>query len=420
VAATLAACWGVTLGEAGVIVCAEADRIWWAVVSVGAPSILRASRWGRLLQVRGTGDPTNLRIAFGRPIVPSQRTHSLRLETVAVEGAGWIPLAPGIAWTYGNLVPADAWVDARTVTGGPAYVSLHDLADGVPSIPLVVQLPDNHPLDGLVVGRADYGAAGALVTIFRLIDPRPPGGASGTPPRRVLIVEKTADALGAFHVDGLGDADYEIVAWHPQLGRASVAPPRQPGNFVIRLESPGTARGRVLTAGTPQPGVDVVSMPDPEAFGRAHDAIDVKGGDTRTGADGRFTVMLAAAGGGELRVGGGSFPIRRIPLPRGSPPLVDLGDIDLGSPMEISIVLDQDSACAVQATGPVGQTGLQIVAGAHTGPGLFRMVVPEPGLWAFGLLCGREERPLSPALVQIGPANAGKEVRFSIRHPPAM
>src|SRR5205085_330497 len=81
------------------------------------------------------------------------------------------------------------------------------------------------------------------------------------------------------------------------------------------------------------------------AFRAAEDPIDLKGGDARTGDDGRFAVMLPASGGGELRVGGGVFPIRRITLPRAVVPLLDLGDIDLGTPLEITIVLDQDSPC---------------------------------------------------------------------------
>src|SRR5260370_31671240 len=40
-----------------------------------------------------------------------------------------------------------------------------------------------------------------------------------------------------------------------------------------------------------------------------------------------------------------------IPLPRVPAPLLDLGDIQLGSPLEITIVLDQDTACDVRATG---------------------------------------------------------------------
>ena len=149
--------------------------------------------------------------------------------------------------------------------------------------------------------------------------------------------------------------------------RNSVAPRSccrvEPGLLTIRLESPGTVRGRVSRAGSRRAGVDVISVPAPEAYRAADDLVDVKGGDTRTGADGRFAVMVAAGGGGELRVGGGMLPIRRIPLPARPAPLLDLGDIDLGSPLELTIVLDQESPCDVRATGPIGQSGLQIVHG---------------------------------------------------------
>jgi hypothetical protein len=83
--------------------------------------------------------------------------------------------------------------------------------------------------------------------------------------------------------------------------------------------------------------------------------------------------------------------------------------------LELTIVLDQDSPCSVRATGPIGQSGLQIVLAARTAPGLFRIVLPESGLWAFGLLCGRDEYALSPPTIRITPAHAGKEVRFSVR-----
>jgi hypothetical protein len=322
-----------------------------------------------------------------------------------------------VAWLSGEGVPPDAWVDVRTAHSGPAYLALQDVAGGSPSLPLTVRLDATRTVDGIVLGLHEERASGALVTLFRLIDPpRPVSDPPRDKPRRVLVAETVADAAGAFHIDeGAGDAEYEVVGWHPQLGRASSMLPRGPGVVTVRLESPGTVRGRVLTDGKPLAGVDVISLPGPEAFRNADDVVALKGGDTRTGADGRFAVMLAAGGGGELRVGGGTWPIRRIPLPRVPPPLLDLGDIELGSPLEIAIALDQETACDVRATGPIGRSGLQIVAGTRTAPGLFRMVLPEPGLWAFGLLCGREERPLAPSTVHISPGDAGKEVRFSIR-----
>ncbi len=412
------ACWGAVAGEPGVIVCRALDRTWWMVVSRGAASSLRSSKWGRLLVVPDVvAEGSELRIRFARPVPSSsQRARGVRVDTTTVAGAESASVAPGVAWLSGEEVPKDAWVDVRTIRAGPAYLSLQDVADGPSSIPLTLQLDETRAVGGLAIGAREQRASGALVTLFRLIDPpAPPNSSSREKPRRVLAAETTADAAGVFHLEGIGEAEYEIVAWHPQLGRVAAALPRRAGTLTLRLESPGTVRGRIVAAGKPVRGVDVISLPGPDAVRTADDIVDVKGGDTRTGEDGRFVVMLAASGGGELRVGGGTYPIKRIPLPREPAPLLDLGDIDLGAPLEITIVLDQDSACDLRATGPVGQTGLQIVAATRTGPGLFRMVLPEQGLWAFGLLCGLEERALVPPAIQISPAHAGKEVRFSVR-----
>ena len=416
--ARLMSCWGTPAGDPGVLLCRAGDRVWWTVVSRAAAPSLRSSRWGRLLVVSdGTGGPDGLRIRFGHPVsASSRRGAGLRLDTAVVAGAHATAVAPSAAWLSGDDVPASAWVEVRTLRAGPAYLSLQEVADGSSSLPLTMSLDEARGLDGRVVGARDVPASGALVTVFRLIDPpRPEGDMAKERPRRVLAAEATADAGGAFHVDGLGDADYEILAWHPQLGRASVSLPKTIGVIRVRLEAPGIVRGRVLAGGKPLAGVDVLSLPSPDAFTSADDLVDVKGGDTRTGTDGRFVVTAAASGGGELRVGGGTWPVRRVPLPRQPAPLLDLGDIDLGSPLEIAIVLDQESPCDVRATGPIGRSGLQVITAARTGPGLFRMLLPEPGLWAFGLLCGHEEHPIAPPLVHLGPANAGKEVRFSVR-----
>lgn len=410
-------CWGVPAGEPGVVVYRSADRLWWTVVSRAILSSPRAAKWGRLLLVHDTsGDPSGLRVTFGHPVtLSSHRAAGVRLDTAVVVGTQSTTVAPGVAWLSGDDIPSGAWVDVRTAHSGPAYVELQDLAGGAASDPFTVLLDETQVLEGIVLGDRDRPASGALVTVFRLLDP---SSSSTTPrerPRRVLVTETMADAGGAFHIDGLGDAEYEVVAWHPQLGRASSAAPRKTGVFTIRLESPGTVRGRVLSAGKPAAGVDVISFPGAEAFRNNGDLIDLKGGDMRTGADGRFAVMLASGGGGELRLGGGAFPIKRIPLPPVPAQLLELGDIDLGSPLEITIVLDQDTSCGVRATGPIGQSGLQIATAVRTAAGLFHLIVPEPGLWAFELLCGRDERALSPAMVHISPALAGKEVRFSVR-----
>jgi hypothetical protein len=412
------ACWGAAAGDPAVVFCRAPDSLWWTIVSQGSAPDMRSSKWGRLLVVADAlGDTSGLRVKFAHPArATSQRVSGVRLDVSSVGGAQATPVAPGIVWLSGADVPPDAWIEVRTNRSGPAYLALLEVAGGPPSVPAVAQLEETRTVEGLAVSDRDQPASGALVTLFRLIDP--PASARGTSretPRRVLVAEAMADAGGQFHIDGVGDAEYEVVAWHSLLGRGSAAVPRAPGVLPVRLASPGTARGRVLRSGKPVAGVDVISLPGPEAFRTAEDPIDVKGGDARSGADGRFAVMLAASGGGELRVGGGAFPIRRIPLPRAPAVLLDLGDIELGTPLEITIVLDQESPCDVRATGPVGRTGLQIVTSTRIGPGLFRMAVPEPGLWAFVLQCGREERPLTPSAMQLTPAHAGREVRFSIR-----
>jgi hypothetical protein len=411
-------CWGATTGDAGVLFCRAGTRVWWTAVARGAAPSLRSSTWGRLLIVPDVpNDPAGVRVTFAHPVLPSSlRIPGVRLETAVVPRTQATPVAPGVLWLAGDEVPARAWVEIRATQAGPVYVPLQDVADGSPSLPLTVHLNETLVVYGVAVGAREERGNSALITLFRLIDPLPSSSTrSREKPRRVLAAETIADRDGAFHLDGIGDADYEVVAWHPQLGRASILVPRTPGRLVIRLESPGTVRGRVVMAGKPLASADVISLPSPEAFSGADDLVDLKGGDTRTGEDGRFAVMLAAGGGGELRVGGGTLPIRRIPLPRAPVPLLDLGDIDLGSPLELAIVLDQDSACDLRATGPIGQSGLQIITGARTGPGLFRIVLPEAGLWAFELLCGKEERPLAQPTIQVTPASAGKEFRFAVR-----
>jgi hypothetical protein len=411
-------CWGVAAEEPGVILFRAFDRVWWTVASHLAAPDLRSSTWGRLLVVtEPSGGGAGLTIKFAHPAAQSaQRVPGVRLGTATVAGAQWVLVAPGVAWLHGADVPPAAWIEMRTARSGPAYLALADVAAGSPSLPLTARLDETRVLDGLVVGSRDQRANGALVTLFRLVDPLSPSfGQVREKPRRVVAAETIADAGGAFHLDGVGDAEYEVVAWHPLFGRATSTLPPRSGMLTIRLESPGTVRGRIVQAGKPVAGVDVVSLPGPEAVRTSDDLIDLKGGDTRTGDDGRFAVMLAASGGGELRVGGGIHAIRRIPLPRAPAPLLDLGDIDLGPPLAITIVLDQETPCDVRATGPIGRSGLQIVMAAAAGPGLFRIVLPEPGLWAFGLLCGREPRPLSPPTMHMNAAHAGKEVRFSVR-----
>ena len=409
------ACWGVLPENRGVIVLRVGVAMLWALAA-GPPGELRRAAWGRLLLIAdGSGEGSTVRVTFGRPVAPPPgRLRGIRLETSPVAGARAARVAPAIVWVVGEDVPAHAWAEIASRSGGPVYLALREIADGPASIPVHVALRPRRVLAGRVAGAGGEPAPGALISAFRLIDP-PPADGSRVLPRRVLAAELVADGEGRFELDALGEAEYEVVAWHAQLGRASVAVQSAGSELTIRLRASGVARGRVMAGGRPLAGVDVISVPDPAAFGAAADITDVKGGDARTGADGRFIVMVAASGGGELRIGGGAHAVRRIALPRPPVPVFDAGDVELGVPIEVTVLLDRDPGCGVRAAGPVGRTGLQVVLAARTGDGAFVLTVPERGLWELTLVCPGERRALTPGVVEIGPRQAGTELRFVVR-----
>jgi len=400
------ACLGVPLDAAGVVVAIDGSHVWSGVVTAQATTSLHPSAWARLVVChdRGDGPPPRLRLTAARPIVAPQRAKAVRVESGAVADVRVTPVDGSAIWVAGDSSPPSAWIEIVSARSGPAYVPLADVAQGAPQLPIRVLLEDAHTVDARVVAGRGEPAAAALVTIFRLIDPAPAPAARGgkdPPPRRVFTAEAIADADGRVQVDSLGDAVYEIVAWHERFGRGSMLLPAGAGRVTIHLTSPGIARGRVLAGGTPAAGVVIIAVPDPAAFAAAEDPIDLKGGDARTDADGRFAVTLASGGGGELRVGGGTYAIRRVPLPRAPLPFVDLGDIELGRGRTMSIVLDQDPGCDVRAAGPIGRSGLQIVVATRTAPGVFTIALPEEGSWEFGLVCRSGERALAPAVVQV-------------------
>ncbi len=411
-------CMGVPLEDEGVVLGTEAARVLSAVVSGVSTPILRASVWSRLLVVsdRGGVGPPHVRVTAARPVAPPQRAHALRLETAAVGEVRVTSVAPGVYWLAGDSSPPDAWIEIRSTRSGPHYLPLGDIAEGSALLPVHAMLEDRRDVAVVVASTRGDPVGGAIVTAFRLIDPQPSLPAPDQPPpRRVVAAEAIAAADGTTSIDGLGDADYEIVAWHPQLGRGMIRLASGAMQATIRLQAPGVARGRVLSGGTPAAGIEVFSAPDPAAYASAADPIDLKGGDARTGPDGRFVLALAPGGGGELRVGGGAHPVVRVPLPRVALPLVEIGDVELGQPVSVTVVLDQDPGCELRATGPVGRSGLQIVGAARTGPGLFAVTLPEEGSWEFVLICGRAERALTPGIVTISARDGPRDVRLTVR-----
>jgi hypothetical protein len=409
-------CWAASTEPAGIVVSYAGTTLWWRPSDRDTSVDLQLTRWGRLVMITNTALPLeSLRVVFARAVAPAAgRSRAMRLGTAAIRDASATAIAPGALWIVGDSNPPDSWIEIASDVTAPLYLSLSEVAEGPVSLPLHVTLPEARAITGRVFGSQDQPASGALATVFRLIDPLPADARRG-PPRRVLAAESVADDAGRFMLPALGEANYELMAWHAQLGRASIALRADSDDLIVRLRGSGIVRGRVIAAGRPVAGVDVVSVPDAAAFSAAEDMTVVKGGDTKTGADGRFSVTVAPSGGGELRIGGGIHPVKRIPLPRAPVPLFDAGDIDLGAPIIVTIVLDSDIGCPVRAAGPVGRTGLQIVSGTRTGSRTFDVAIPEPGLWEFTLACGRDSRSLSPSAVQVGPAQSRKEVRMAVR-----
>jgi hypothetical protein len=412
------ACEGVPLGAAGVVLAAGGGRLWSAVALASAPVTLHPSTWGRLVVVRDAidGAPTRLKVTAARPVdPPPQRSRAVRLETARLDDVRATAVGASAMWVAGDSSPPSAWLEVRSARAGPAYLALHEVSGGSPQVPMHVLLDETRAVEMTVVSDRGDSAAAALITVFRVIEPRPADATAPDrpPPRRVFTAEAIADGDGRVTIDGIGEAAYEIVAWHSTLGRGSVPLSAGAHRVTIRLQSPGTARGRVLAGGKPAAGVDVIAVPDPSAYMTAEDPTELKGGDARTGLDGRFAVSLATGGGGELRVGGGTHAIRRVPLPRAPLPLIELGDIELGRSLVLSVALDRDPGCDLRATGPIGRAGLRIVTATRTGPGLFTLTLPEEGSWEFGLLCGGDERALAPPVVRV--SDHTRSVTFAVR-----
>jgi hypothetical protein len=400
----------------GVLMFEAGDRVWWTVGTVRGVRDFQSSAWGRLVLVGNLAASGQISATIARAVAPqAERRSAVRLDTLVLPDAHAVVVGPASLWVYGGQVPPSSWIELRAGGAGPKYVPLDEVAHGPPGLPFWTLLDEARGVDGVARTSQGVAAPGAVVTLFRLIDPVSLRSHPHEQPRTVFAGERIADSAGAFQFDGLGDADYEIVAWHPQFGRGMAAVSRVAGSVTIRLESAGQVRGRVVAGGKPLAGVDVISLPDPQTYVQAADLTEVKGGDARTAADGRFFVSMAPGGGGELRIGGGAYPIRRFPLPRAPLPIVDLGDIELGLPIDVTILLDRDPGCDVQATGPIGRAGLQVIAGSRTAPGLFRIAFPEEGFWEVHLACGRDERPLAPTVIIVTQGSAASTVRLVVR-----
>jgi hypothetical protein len=133
----------------------------------------------------------------------------------------------------------------------------------------------------------------------------------------------------------------------------------------------------------------------------------MRGGETESNEEGRFTVSLAARGASELRIGDERAGVRRVPLgPAESlSGVIDIGDVELGATSLVTFVLEGNGACDILLTGPAGHTEMSVLRSSRIGPAVVQAVVPEPGRWHVTAACGGKERAVVPGSIDV-PASA--------------
>jgi hypothetical protein len=275
---------------------------------------------------------------------------------------------------------------------------------GPPDLPMHVRLPAGVGIVGRVVGSRGEDATGALISVFELAEDPAPGDPEPRAPFRMHVRELPADEEGAFEVPDLASRQYEVIALHPRLGRARQAVTAGGGPVTLRLVAPREVGGRVLRDGRPVAGVEVLVVPTLGEFAAAADYVDYVAPGSVTNRDGRFLVALPPLGAGELRIGSPpATPVVRRTLPAAAelPPFTDLGDIDLGTPVILELIVGDLDGCAFSAAGPIGSTSLTIVEAERLEPGVRRFSLPEPGYWGLGATCARQTVPLDPPAADV-------------------
>src|SRR5205814_4831297 len=142
------ACLGAPLDAPGVILALAGSGVLSGVASGDSIPELRVSAWGRLVIVgdRDGGPLPRVRLSAARPVLPSQRSRAVRLETAPVPDLHVSPLAAGVYWVAGDSSPPDAWLEIRSARSGPAYLPLADVAQGSPQLPVQVTLDDRRDI----------------------------------------------------------------------------------------------------------------------------------------------------------------------------------------------------------------------------------------------------------------------------------
>lgn len=416
-------CVGVPLSVPGVVLSAPRGLVHYSVAAgaLTRPGIEDVSvadaLWGRLLIVN-VAQPEAARRLAGvhasalRLSVPRARPQSARLEATTDATVRVTRVGTGAFWLSGAATPVDGWVELGGSGFAPLRIETTDVAGSPPELPMRVALESPVEVTGRVTGGPDVPAVGALVTLYRFAhDPPIPK----RPPRRIVVSEQRASDDGAFRFGDLAMERYEIVAMHPVLGRGERRFDPDGQEVEIALRKPPEAIGRVTRDGVPVRGVPVTVVPDLAQFAAADDMTELRGGDATTDQDGRFAVLLASRGRGEIRIGQEATGVRRIPLGSAEtlPPIIDVGTIELDALAPVTLVLEGSDGCQLLLVGPSGRTGMTIVRAVRLGPAMFQASLPEPGRWMVSAVCGKRERAVIPAAIDLPAGARDRTIRLA-------
>jgi hypothetical protein len=415
-------CVGVPRGAAGAVVITRPGAVGFGLLSnrsgetgAGIVSLpIERAEWGRLVLVSRQAAPAgagSFHAVARRVAAASGRRQATRLDVendprVHVSGVG-----ARAFWISGNDASGGGWVEFGAPGAAPERVETRDLVSGPADLPLIVRLTEAVAISGRVVTSDGVAAPDAVVALYRVVD----GGGGGAPPRRIAAGELRSGASGEFSFEDVGSNRYQILAMHSTFGRGERAVEGGERDLEIRLRAPPQIVGRVTRNGSAASGVAVVVVPDIAQFAASVDVTELRGGEGRSDRDGRFRVAAAMRGAGELRIGDERAGVRRIALPPAEslPPLVDVGTVDLAETVRVTLVLEGSDGCELLLTGPAGRLGLTTSRARRVGPAMYEANVPEPGSWHIVALCGADERPVVPPVIQLVPGGFPPSIRLT-------
>jgi hypothetical protein len=376
-------------------------------------------RWGRVVRIVPGPVPLedlhDVKTSVWRPARSASRIQTLRFEAEEDPGVTVLRLSDSAFWITGGVADPDGYVRID----GPAVASVRlaivGFQDGPPEVPLFADVSPPMSIEGQVVDGRGLGVEDAVVALWVSLRPGEVRADKKDAGRAFLRwAEARSGPEGQFEFPRTASGSYEISAIHASAGRGSTTIASLAEPVILRLTTPGFARGRVRRHGLGVAGARVRFVPDATTFSNSTDPAEHVSAEASTDTEGRFALPLPPVRRGAVQVQAPDGSVVRLPLltTRGSRD-VDLGDIPLPDARTITLRVLDPRACEFTAAGPLGELGLVMVHSTPMSIGVFQLALPEPGLWALDAECAGRTVGVEPSLVVV-PAG-GPEVTIDIR-----